>query len=82
MDRETPNPPAACDQGGMSTGEREMEFKPAEMTDSELAQALKTASGERLAELTRERDERRVIRAAIRPYVPVQARRTSAVSES
>ena len=52
-----------------------MDLKPAEMTDSELAQALKTASGERLAELTTERDERRVIRASIRPDVPAQARR-------
>jgi hypothetical protein len=59
-----------------------MEFKPAEMTDSELALALKTASGERLAELAKERDERRAIRATIRPYVPVQASRTSAVGES
>jgi hypothetical protein len=59
-----------------------MDMKPDEMTDSELAQALKTASGERLAELTRERDERRLIRASIRPYVPAQARRSSAVSES
>jgi hypothetical protein len=53
-----------------------MDLKPAEMTDSELAQALKTASGERLAELARERDERRVIRASIHPYVPAQAGRS------
>jgi len=59
-----------------------MDFKPAEMTDSELAQALKKASGERLAELTRERDERRAIRASIRPYVPAQVRRSSTISES
>jgi hypothetical protein len=59
-----------------------MEFKPGEMTDSELARALKTASGERLAELMRERDERRVIRATIGLYVPAQARRSSAASES
>jgi hypothetical protein len=58
-----------------------MDLKPDEMTDSELTQALKTASGERLAELTRERDERRVIRASIRPYVPAQVRRTGATSE-
>ncbi|HEX4829915.1 MAG TPA: hypothetical protein VH478_02315 [Trebonia sp.] len=58
-----------------------MDLKPDEMTDSELAQALKAASGDRLAELTRERDERRVIRASIRPYVPVQARRSGAASE-
>jgi hypothetical protein len=59
-----------------------MDLKPAEMTDSELTQALKMASGERLAELTRERDERRAIRASIRPYVPTQACRSSAISES
>jgi hypothetical protein len=58
-----------------------MDFKPAEMTDSELAQALKMASGERLAELTRERDERREIRANIRPSVPTQARRSTTISE-
>jgi hypothetical protein len=59
-----------------------MDFKPAEMTDSELARAIQTASGERLAELTRERDERRIIRESIRPYIPVQARRWGAASES
>jgi hypothetical protein len=63
-----------------------MDLKPAEMTDSELTQALKTAFGPRLAELTRERDERRLIRATIRPYtparpyVPAQARRAGADS--
>ena len=61
---------------------REMDLKPAEMTDSELAQALRTASGERLAELTREREERRVIRANIRPHVPAQGRRPTTASES
>jgi hypothetical protein len=58
-----------------------MDFKPAEMTDGELVRAIKTASGERLAELIRERDERRVIRESIRPYIPVQGRRSSAASE-
>jgi hypothetical protein len=58
-----------------------MDLKPAEMTDSELTRAIRTASGERLAELTRERDERRVIRASIRPYIPSQARRPGAASE-
>ncbi len=58
-----------------------MDLKPAEMTDSELAAALKTASGERLAELTKERDERLTIRANIRPYVPGQGRRASTSSE-
>jgi hypothetical protein len=59
-----------------------MDLKPAEMTDGELTRALRTASGERLAELTRERDELRLIRASIRPYVPSQARRATAISES
>jgi hypothetical protein len=59
-----------------------MDLKPAEMTDSELAQALKIASGERLAELARERDERRAIRASIRPYVPAQACRSGTISET
>lgn len=52
-----------------------MNWTPAEMTDHELAQALATASGDQLAELTREREERRAIRASIRPYVPPQRRR-------
>jgi hypothetical protein len=59
-----------------------MDLKPAEMTDSELARALLTASGELLDELTRERDERRAIRASIRPYVPAQARRYTADGQS
>jgi hypothetical protein len=59
-----------------------MDLKPAEMTDSELAAALKTASGDRLDELTRERDERQMIRASIRPYVPRQGRRSSTSRES
>ncbi|HUN31434.1 MAG TPA: hypothetical protein VMU95_05385 [Trebonia sp.] len=59
-----------------------MDLKPAEMTDGEIASALKTASGDRLAELTKERDERQTIRASIRPYVPIQGRRSSASSES
>jgi hypothetical protein len=59
-----------------------MDFKPAEMTDGELARAIQTASGDRLAELTRERDERREIRRSIRPYIPAQTRRSGAASES
>jgi hypothetical protein len=59
-----------------------MDLKPAEMTDSELAAALKTAAGDRLDELTRERDERQTIRASIRPYVPRQGRRSSTSAES
>jgi hypothetical protein len=58
-----------------------MDLKPAEMTDGELTAALKTASGDRLADLTRERDERLVIRASIRPYVPSQRRRSGTRSE-
>jgi hypothetical protein len=59
-----------------------MDLKPAEMTDSELAAALKTAAGDRLDELTRERDERLTIRASIRPYVPSQDRRSSTSAET
>jgi hypothetical protein len=59
-----------------------MDLKPAEMTDSELAAALKTSSGDRLAELTRERDERLMIRASIRPYIPGQGRPSSSRSET
>jgi hypothetical protein len=58
-----------------------MDLKPAEMTDGELAAALKTASGDRLTELTKERDERLTIRASIRPYVPSQGRPSSTSSE-
>jgi hypothetical protein len=58
-----------------------MDLKPAEMTDGELATALKTASGDRLDELTRERDERQTIRASIRPYVPSQRRRPTTSTE-
>jgi hypothetical protein len=58
-----------------------MDLKPAEMTAGERAAALKMASGDRLAELTRERDERLTIRASIRPYVPSQGRRSSTSSE-
>jgi hypothetical protein len=49
-------------------------WTPAEMTDSELAQELASASGDRLAELVRELEERRAIRASIRPYIPQQRR--------
>jgi hypothetical protein len=59
-----------------------MDLKPAEMTDGELRAALKTASGDRLDELIAERDERQVIRASIRPYVPSQDRRSSTSRES
>jgi hypothetical protein len=59
-----------------------MNLKPAEMTDGELTAALKTASGDRLDELTRERDERQLIRASIRPYVPDQGRPSSTRAES
>jgi hypothetical protein len=58
-----------------------MNLKPAEMTDGELAAALKTASGDQLDELTRERDERLTIRASIRPYIPSQGRRSSSSRE-
>jgi hypothetical protein len=58
-----------------------MNLKPAEMTDGELTAALKTASGDRLDELTRERDERQTIRASIRPYVPSQGRPSSTSTE-
>ncbi|HTU72075.1 MAG TPA: hypothetical protein VMG38_01015 [Trebonia sp.] len=58
-----------------------MDLKPAEMTDGELAAALKTAAGDRLDELTKERDERQMIRASIRPYVPQQGRRSSTTAE-
>ena len=51
-----------------------MDWTPAEMTDGELAQELATASGDRLAELVRELEERRAIRASIRPYIPRQRR--------
>lgn len=51
-----------------------MDWTPAEMTDSELAQELATASGDRLAELIGELEERRAIRASIRPYIPPQRR--------
>lgn len=49
-----------------------MDWTPAEMTDSELAHEMATATGDRLAELAREYEERRVIRASVRPYVPRQ----------
>lgn len=51
-----------------------MDWTPAEMTDSELAQELATASGDRLTELIGELEERRAIRASIRPYIPPQRR--------
>ena len=51
-----------------------MDWTPAEMTDSELAQELATASGDRLAELIGDLEERRTIRASIRPYIPPQRR--------
>ena len=51
-----------------------MDWTPAEMTDSELAHELATASGDRLAEVVTELEERRAIRASIRPYVPRQRR--------
>ena len=58
-----------------------MDLKPAEMTDGELAAALKTASGDRLTELTKVRDELQMIRASIRPYDPSQGRRSSTSRE-
>jgi hypothetical protein len=43
------------------------EMRPDMMTDSEINAELKTASGERLAALQAEREDRRVYRASMRP---------------
>jgi hypothetical protein len=42
-------------------------MQPGMMTDAEINAELKTASGERLAALRAEREERRVYRASMRP---------------
>jgi hypothetical protein len=43
-----------------------LEMRPDMMTDSEINAELKTASGERLAALQAEREDRRVYRASMR----------------
>jgi hypothetical protein len=44
-------------------------MQPDMMTDSEINAELKTASGDRLAALQAEREDRRVYRASMRPSI-------------
>jgi len=52
---------------GLATGHgRTAQERPGMMTDGEIAVELKTATGDRLADLLRERAERREYRASMR----------------
>jgi hypothetical protein len=56
--------PAGATPG--ARGKHPPEMRPGMMTDSEINAELKTATGERLAALQAEREERRVYRASMR----------------
>ena len=56
--------PAAAAPG--SRGKHPPEMRPGMMTDSEINAELKTATGERLAALQAEREERKAYRASMR----------------